>query len=164
MPPIRSPRRLYLISTITVPIDDNPDAIDPVAGGTTRPIIAKIKEAVGEYLELTPLTYNNPIFTGTFGGNGTNKDAKFRKNLGGYRDASYTLVANNQFSIREFVRNQTTGDVTRVTNDFKTITIGFPKGHSVTEVLKWLESTPKLSQIRAVISPAGHRTDLYTAS
>ena len=164
MPPIRSPRRLYLISQITVNIDDVNNAIDPVTGGTTRPIIAKIKEAVGEYLGLTPLAYNNAIFTGTFTGDGTNKDAKFRKNLGGFKDASYTLIAKDQFLIKEFVRAPITGNLSRVESDFKTITIGFPKGHSVTEVIKWLETSSKLPQIRALVTPAGHRVDLFTST
>lgn len=161
MPPIRSPRRLYLISNVTANQDDNKDGIDPATGGTTRPVIAKIKEAIGEYFGLTPMAYNDPLFTAVFGGEGTNSGATFRKRFGGFRDASYTFIAKDQFSISEIVTNPTTGATSRVTNEFKSITVGFPKGHSVTEIIKWLETTNKLSEIRYLRSPSGASTDLF---
>ena len=162
--PIRSPRRLYLINEIEVDVDDDPDNIDKAPGDTlpqtTRPIIAKIKEAIGDYLGLEPLAYNDPIFTGVFGGNGLNTGATYRKVIGGFHDASYTLVAETNFSIVERFYN-TEGEYTTETNNFKTMSIGFPKGHSVTEVIAWLETTTKLSDIRSIITPAGHKVDLF---
>jgi hypothetical protein len=161
--PIQSPRRLYLISQITVNQDDVENLID-LLPGTTRPIVAKIKEAIGDYMGLTALKYNDPIFNGTFAGNGTNKGAKFRKTLGGFKDASYTLIAKDQFAINEFIKNPISGAITRKVKNFNSMTIGFPKGHSVTEVIKWLETTNKISEIRSLISPQGYRTDLFTGA
>lgn len=162
--PIRSPRRLYLINEITVDVDDDPNVIDKSPGDTTtqttKPIIAKIKESIGNYLGIEPLAYNDPIFTGVFGGEGLNKNATYRRVLGGFRDASYTLVAETNFEIVEqFYNNQ--GEYTTETNNFKTMSIGFPKGHSVTEVIAWLETTDRLSDIRSIITPAGHKVDLF---
>ena len=52
--PIRSPRRLYLVNEITVDLDDDPAVIDKSPSDTTpqtnRPIIVKMKEAIGDFL------------------------------------------------------------------------------------------------------------------
>lgn len=163
--PIRSPRRLYLIDEITRDVDDDPDAIDKLPGDTlpqtTVPIIAKIKESIGDYLGLTPLAYNDPIFTGVFGGEGLNTGAQYRKNLGGFRDASYTLVAETTFTITEKFYNDA-GEFVTEENNFRTMTIGMPKGHSVTEIIAWLETTTALDSIRSLITPAGNTIDLFT--
>ncbi len=162
--PIKSPRRTYKITQIKQNLDDTPGAIDTAptetVGGTQRDIYVKMKQGIGNFLGLSPIAYDDPIFTGTFGGNGTNKGATFRRNIGGFRVASYTLIAANKFTIGETVPNNA-GGVSIVNKDFKTITIGFPKGHSVTEVIAWLASTGKLSDIRAVRSPSGRQTDLF---
>ncbi|MGL5936664.1 MAG: hypothetical protein ACRCZI_13705 [Cetobacterium sp.] len=152
---------MYLFSTITVNLDDDDDAIDPATGGTTRPIIVRMKQAIGDYFELTPLAFNDPLFTGVFGGNGTNTGAEFRRRLGGFKDAAYTLIAESTFDLTERVR-QADGSVSNENRSYRSMTIGFPKGHSVTEVIDWLASTSRIDEIQALISPDGYRTDMFT--
>lgn len=163
--PVRSPRRLYRTNLITVDQDDIPDVIDKLPGDATpqtrRPIIIKMKEGIGDFLGFTPLAWNNPIFSGVFAGNGLNQGASYRKLLGGYRDASYTLIAETQFTITEkFIDNS--GTFTTLESQFNTVSIGFPKGHSVNEVIRWLGTSTAFGQIAAIRTPAGHRIDLYT--
>jgi hypothetical protein len=163
--PIKSPRRIYKITQITRNIDDDPDNVDTAptqtVQGAKQQIFVKMKEGIGAYLGLVPIAYNDPIFTGVFVGNGLNKGATFRRNIGGFRSGSYTLIAKNTFRIGESIPNNT-GGITIVNKNFRTITIGFPKGHSVNEVIAWLASTGKLDEIRAVRSPSGRQTDLFT--
>lgn len=162
--PVRGKRRLYLIGDIEVNLDDNPDAIDTApdqtVNGTTRPIIAKIKEPIGDYFGLTPLDYDNPIFTGIFEGEGLNRGSSFRRRLGGFRDASYTLIAEDNFQISERV-DDGSGAITIVESLFKSVSIGLPKGHSVVEVLDWIGSFDNFDNIRALRTPKGHEIDLY---
>lgn len=158
--PVRSPRRLYLLDEITVNLDDDPNAVDS-PGGTTRPIIAKIKEGIGDYLGLTALEYNDPIFTGVFGGNGSNAGSSFRRNLGGFKVASYKLIAESFFTINEEYYNDD-NEFIATTSNFKSISIGMPKGHSVTEVIAWLQTTTRMSEIQSLVTPAGHKVDLFT--
>ena len=160
MPPIRSPRRLYEIEEITVNFDDVPDAIDP-PGGTVRNIFVKMKEAIGEYLGLEPIGYNDPRLIGTFGGNGLNTGSLYRRNIGGFRVASYTLIAESKFSLTEKFFNKSNDVYTEEVNQFKTMSIGFPKGHTVHEVVTWLGGLNNFSQIRALRTPAGRTVDLY---
>jgi hypothetical protein len=163
--PVRSPRRLYRTNLITVDQDDIPDVIDKLPGDTTpqttRPIIIKMKEGIGDLLGFKPLAWNDPIFDGIFKGTGLNKGAKYRKLLGGYRDASYTLIAETQFTVKEKFINSS-GSFTTLNTKFNTVSIGFPKGHSVNEVIKWLGTSTAFDQIAALRTPAGHRIDLYT--
>lgn len=165
--PIRSPRRLYLISKMTRDVDDDPNVIDKLPGGstteTTRPVIAKIKESIGDWLGFSPLAYDDPLFTATFGGSGLNQGAVYRKRFGGFKDASYILVAKTNFLIKEKFYDDS-GVYQEETNSFKTMSIGFPKGHSVTEVINWLELSEKLNNIRRVITPAGVSVDLFTSA
>jgi hypothetical protein len=150
---------LYLINQILVNNNDDPDDIDTQAGNTTRPIIVKMKRAIGDYFGLTPLAFNDPIWTGTFGGNGLNTGSEYRRRLGGFKDAAYTIVAKNVFTLTERIvqADGTTADQTR---DYKSVTIGFPKGHSVTEFVDWLVSTTRLEEIAYIRSPRGYRTDI----
>lgn len=161
--PIKSPRRIYRITQIKTNLDDVV-GIDPAPSktvdGTTRDIYVKMKEGIGNYLGLTPLAYTDPIFTGVFQGDGLNKGATFRRNIGGFRQGSYTLIAKNTFTIGETIPNNA-GGVSIVSKNFRTITIGFPKGHSVNEIIKWLATTTKLPEIRAIRSPSGHQTDIF---
>lgn len=157
--PVRSPRKLYLISQITVNLDDDSDATDP-PGGTVRPVIAKIKEGIGDFLGLTALAWNDPIFTGTFGGSGLNQGAAFRRNLGGFRVASYTLISSSFFTIGERYYNEETGLLVVANKQFKSVSIGFPKGHSVNEIISWLAQTANFNQIAAIRTPAGRRIDI----
>lgn len=158
--PVRGKRRLYLINAITVNVDDDPDAIDP-PGGTTRPIVIKMKKAIGDYFGLTPVLFNDPIFTGIFGGSGLNQGAEFRKRLGGFKDAAYKLIAETTFDLTEEITNPD-GTTSTVNRSYRSLTIGFPKGHSVTEVIDWLASLTNFDQINSIVSPHGYRTDLYS--
>jgi hypothetical protein len=163
--PVRSPRRLYKINLITVDQDDIPDVIDKLPGDatpqTTRPVIIKMKEGIGNLLGFTPLAWNDPIFDGVFIGQGLNQGAKYRKVLGGFRDASYTLIAETQFTVQEKFINSS-GSFTTLNTKFNTVSIGMPKGHSVNEVIKWLGTSSAFAQIAAIRTPAGRRIDLYT--
>lgn len=164
--PIRGSRKVYKIDLIKVDVDDDPAVIDKLPAGTTiettRSIFVKIKVPIAEWLGLTPLSYDDPILTGTFKGGGLNKNAKFRRRIGGFKQASYTLIADTFFQVNEQVVNLETGQVNRPLKNLKTMTIGFPKGHSVTEVIAFIASTGKLSEIRAIRSPSGTETDVST--
>jgi len=165
MAPIRSPRQIYKLSTIQVNLDDNATATDTAptqtVAGTKRPIYIKMKESVGDWLGLKPLAYNSADFTGTFGGSGLNQGANFRRRIGGFRDASYTLIAKSEFTVKELVK-QANGSYSQVDKKVKTISIGFPKGHSVVEVINFLAATGKLSEVIAIRTPAGSRVSIST--
>ena len=165
--PVRGKRRLYLINSILVNLDDDPDNIDTApdqtVDGATRPIIAKIKQPIGDYFGLTPLNYNDPIFNGTFAGSGLNQGAAYRRRLGGFREASYKLVAEDNFQINERV-DDGSGAITIVETLFKSVSIGLPKGHSVTEVLNWISNFDNFENIRTLVTPAGHGIDLFLAT
>jgi hypothetical protein len=158
--PVRGRRRLYLIDAITANLDDNPGATD-TPGGTTRPIIIRMKKAVGDYFGLEPLLFNDPLFTGTFGGEGLNQGATFRRRLGGFKDAVYKLIAETSFDLTEQIF-EADGSSTTENRSYRTLSIGFPKGHSVTEVIDWLASLNNFDQINSIVSPAGYKTDLYS--
>lgn len=162
--PIRSTRQVYKIELIKVDNDDTPEVIDRTAAATQpetqRVIYVKMKVAIAEWLGLTPLAHNSPEFTGTFQGNGLNKGLKYRRKIGGFRVASYTLIATDFFTVSEQVVNLETGQVSRPLKRLKTMTIGFPKGHSVTEIVNFLASTGKLPDIKAVRAPSGAITYL----
>lgn len=143
--PIRSPRGLYKIAQITRP-----------QGALRVPVLAKFKRTVGDWLNLDEVEYNDPIFSGVFSGSGLNQGAKYRKRLGGYRSASYILVAKTQFVVQEYVRNAQ-GDYVKQDKKVKTISLGFPRGHSVNEVVAFVGSTNRLNEIDAVITPSGSR-------
>lgn len=152
--PVRGSRRLYLLNEIQLREGTGENA-------TTRAILAKIKQPIAEYFGLTPVNYNDPIFTATFGGEGGNAGARFRKNLGGFRDASYTLIAENNFQINERV-DDGSGNFTAVESLFKTVSIGLPKGHSVSEVIDWIATFDNFDNIRALRTPKGNRIELFT--
>lgn len=162
--PISSSRKIYELTEFMVNLNDNPDAIDAAPseteGGTMRPIFVKIKEAIGNYLGLTPIPVNDARFTGTFGGEGTNKGSKYRRNLGGFREAAYTLVAKTVFRVTERKPNQAGAGFVESIGEFSTMTIGFPKGHTVHEFVNFILSVPNADQISAIITPAGRRIDL----
>ena len=158
--PIRSPRRLYEVEEVTENVDDVPDAIDP-PGGTVKPLFILMKEAIGEFLGLEPIGFNDPRLIGTFGGNGLNAGSLYRKKVGGYRVAGYTLISVSKFSLTEKFFNKSTDVYTEEVNQFKTMTIGFPKGHTVHEVITWLAGLNNFSEIRALRTPAGRTVDLY---
>lgn len=148
--PARSPRRLYKIDEITVTRN---------VGGTPteEPIVVKMKRSHAKLIGLTPIPADDPIWEGTFGGSGENAGKKYHRNLGGFRERSYTLVANtgNPYQL------EVTGDDGELTTaDFKTISIGFPKGCSVIEFFNWIKELPIALETQAIITPAGRRIPL----
>ncbi len=161
--PIRSPRKIYRVTGMTSNVDDAP-GIDNLPGGTdvdtTKPLYVKMKKSVGDWLGLTPIASNDPIFTGTFKGEGLNKGTTYRKKIGGFKSGSYTLIAATIFTVNEIVVNSETGAITTPTKKVKTISIGFPAGHSVNEFIAWISSTTRASEITAIRGPSGARTDL----
>jgi hypothetical protein len=161
--PIRSPRKIYKITSITSNVDNAP-GIDNLPTGTetdtTKPIYVKMKKSVGDWLGLTPMASNDPAFTGVFLGEGLNKGTTYRRKIGGFRSGSYTLIASTVFTVNEIVVNSETGAVTTPTKKVKTISIGFPAGHSVSEVIAWISTTTRASEITAIRGPSGARTDL----
>lgn len=169
--PVRSPRYVYELNiTITENVDDDKAAIDAAptqtVSGTQKQIYVKMKRSIGDWLGLTPLAYNNSIWTGTFkaGQTGaTNTGSKFRRRVGGFRVASYTLIARGTFTIPELVR-QADGSYLTVNTKFKSVSIGFPRGHSVTEFIDWLGTTTKMGEVEAIRTPAGNTVPIYVAS
>lgn len=158
--PIRSPRRLYEIEEIVKNLDDVPDAVDP-PNGTVSSIFIKMKEAIGEYLGLEPIAYGDPRMVGEFGGEGLNKGSLYRRNLGGFRVASYTLIAKTFFVVNEQYYDSVNKNLVQAQGKFRTMSIGFPKGHSVHEVVTFLGGANNFSNIAALRTPAGRRIDLY---
>ncbi len=159
--PVRGPRALYRILSIQENLDDDPaavdDAPDETEDGTRRPIFALIKRPIGDFLGLVPIAWNDPIFTGTFQTTqgSLNEGSLFRRRIGGFRVASYTLIAVSTFEITELVK-QDNGEYEEVLTPFKSISIGLPKGHSVTEFINFMGTTGVLSQVATIKTPAGH--------
>ena len=155
--PVKSPLGLYKIDLIDVNLDDDDDAVDQAPTeteqGGKRPMVVKMKKAVAQFLGLSLIAYDDPVFEGTFGGSGLNQGAKFRKRVGGRGDASYKLVAKDKFTISEYIK--TPSGTVRQNGAFRSIEIGFPRGHSVHEVIAWLATTPVFSQIGAIVPPSG---------
>lgn len=164
MPPIRSPRRIYLIPTMARNVDDADDIIDNLPGGaepkTTTQVYAKMKESIGNYLGLTYLPYSAPDFEGEFKPGGLNAGYKFRRRIGGYRFASYTLLPVTTFELVEIVYNKATKTWTTIPNNFASMTIGFPVGHTVTTFIGFLGTTSRIPNIARVITPSGVGVDI----
>ena len=163
--PIRSPRVLVEIETITSNLDDNPDAIDTApdqtADGLKRNLFVKMKKGIANYLGFDPVAWNDPRMLGVFGGNGLNQGSEYRKNIGGFRVASYTLISKATFQIEEEYFDDNTGVYTIATNPFRTMSIGLPKGHSVHEFITTLAGANNFDNIAAIRTPAGRKIDIY---
>ncbi len=144
--PVRGPRKLYKIDLIQV--GESPTG----TGG--RPIVVKMKEAIGDWLGIRPLAWNDPILVGTFSGAGPNAGYKFIRRLGGFRQTSFTLVSKTDFQIPELIKGAD-GIYSLATRPFKSISIGFPKGVSVHEFVYWIGSTNKAEQISHIVTPSG---------
>jgi len=165
--PIRSPRRLYLINLIQVNNDDDPEVIDRLPDQlipqTKRPIIVKMKEGIGQYLGLTPLSWNDPQLSGIFKGIGLNKGQAYSRRVGGFKTVSFTLYPESLFQIKE--KYYDANGVQRTpTTAFKSMTIGFPKGPTVDSVKKWLATCENFDQIRAFKMDGRSLVDLYEPS
>jgi len=163
--PIRSPRRLYEIVQMQVNLDDDPAAIDLPPGqtyaGDSRPLFVKMKQGIGDYLGLTPVPYNDTRLVGVFGGNGLNTGSPYRRRVGGFRDAAYTLIAKTTFVISETYFDPITKTVVQTNKQFRTMTIGFPKGHSVKEFVDFIATCDNFDKIQGYRSPKGRRENFY---
>ena len=173
--PIKSYRLLYKLTSITSAVNDNPSAVDPGAGGTpaqtTKPLYCLMKKSIGDFLGLTPLAWDAPELTGTFKVSTAagetvagNEGTKYRKRLGGFRVASYTLIAITQFDITEYVKNPTTGAITTTQKKYRSISIGLPTGHSVNEFIAFIVATGKASLISGIRTPAGRLIPVSTTA
>lgn len=162
--PIRSPRAKYKIELIKVNLDDNDDAIDTAptqtVAGTRRDIVVLMKESIGDYLGLTPMPWNDPLNFGIFKSppdqaGATNAGAAYLRRVGGFRQGSYKFVAKERYTISEIVAND--NGFTRTNANFRTFSIGFPRGHSMNEIVRWFATTSAFNATRAIISPNGAR-------
>lgn len=162
--PIRSPRGVYLIKGASSNVDDDLTVIDNLPAGneptTVKPIYCKMKVAIGNYFGLVALKSDDIAFQGTFKGSGLNAGTKYYKNIGGYRFESYKLIPAQKFTINELIFDTATGGYTTSPRDFKSMSIGFPKGMSVTELLAWLITLTKSATVRAVVTPKGRKIEL----
>lgn len=163
--PIRSPRVLVEIETITRNLDDNPDAIDTAPNftvdGTVASIFVKMKKAVANYLGLEPVAWNDSRLLGVFGGNGLNKGSYYERRLGGYKVESYTLISKSRFILQEEFYDRTNDTYVERQGRFRTMTIGLPKGASVHEFKTFLSGTNNWENIAAFVTPNGRKIDIY---
>ncbi|MEL6494096.1 MAG: hypothetical protein AAFQ41_03105 [Cyanobacteria bacterium J06623_7] len=163
--PIRSPRILVEIETITRNLDDDPTVIDEAPGqtenGLKTNLFVKMKKGIAEYLGFEPMAWNDPRLLGVFGGHGTNLGAQYTRRLGGFRVASYTLISKSVFNIREEFYDADTGLFVDQTSPFRTMSIGLPTGHSVHEFITTLSGANNFEQIAAIRTPAGRKIDIY---
>lgn len=145
--PIRGDRILVKIEEITRTI--------PGEGETTTevPIIVKMKRGIATYLNLEEIPLDDPLFLGTFA-SGVNEGKKFIKRIGGFRFASYTFIAKSKFSITEQYFDDS-NEFVEENNDFKSFSIGFPKGHTVNEMFDWIKTWSNINQVRRIRTPSG---------
>lgn len=167
MAPVRSYRLLYKIEGITSTIPAPPDAIPDLPGTTpariVKPVYCLMKRSIGDFLGLVHVDWDSEDLTGTFAGDGGNKGSKYRKRLGGFRVAAYTLVAVDRFTINEYVP-QTDGSILVVPGKFRSISIGFPKGHSVTEFVNFMKTTTRIPEIALIRTPSGRSIGVSTGA
>lgn len=144
----RSNRKLYKIDEITVTRN---------SGGTPteEPIVVKMKKSHADFLGLEPLSPDDDLLRGTFGGSGGNAGKEYVRRIGGFRELPFTLVSKTQFTLTTNTDDPETTEET----EWKSITIGFPKGAAVHEVIDWLLTLPVKNEIDALISPKGARHD-----
>lgn len=144
--PIKGPRKLYKIDEITIGGNK--------AGTTGRAIVVKMKEPIGNLLGLTAMANDDADLVGTFGGTGPNAGYKYIKRIGGYRHQSFILVASKEFKVTEQIRSLA-GITGPVKKKFKSISIGFPKGVTVYQLVRWLADTDIGDDISHIITPRG---------
>lgn len=130
------------------------------ASATQEPVIVKMKDSHRVFLSLLTLDGDDPILQGTFGGSGSNAGKKYMRNLGGFRERSFTLVAKSTFKMEDTVKNPD-GTNTVTLKPFRSIDIGFPKGVAVVEFFNWLRSLDPdvVNQISYIRTPNGRRID-----
>jgi hypothetical protein len=151
--PVRSSRKLYKIDAITVKRTN-------VTPAVTEPIVVKMKASHAGLLGLTPLASDDAIFTGSVAASGDRPAYTYLRNLGGFRERAYTLEAVDKFTVNE---TDLDGEGT-VEAEFKTLTIGFPRGASVLEVYNWIRALPVANQVAALISHNGRRIPIAAAA
>lgn len=130
------------------------------ATATQEPVIVKMKDSHRVFLSLPQLDGDDPIFQGTFAGSGPNTGKKYLRNLGGFRERSFTLIAKSSFQMEDTTRNPD-GSNTVTLKAFRSISIGFPRGVSVVEFFNWMRGldTDVVSQISYIRTPNGRRVD-----
>lgn len=173
--PIRSPRKTYEIKTITRNLDDHPDRIDSptdeLPGNTDESIFVKIKLGIGDYLGLDPIAWNDPRLLGTFKTDdvdainpaqkgATNAGVTYHRNIGGFKQAAYTLIPVETFEIEEDFYDRASDKRVTAKKKFQSMTLGFPKGHKVWAFKYWLAAQENFETIRAFVTPAGKRINL----
>lgn len=167
MAPVRSYRLLYKIEGITSTIPTPPDGIPDLPGTVTprivKPVYCLMKRSIGDFLGLVHLDWDAEELTGVFAGDGGNKGSKYRKRLGGFRVAAYTLVAVDRFTINEYVP-QEDGSIVVTPGKFRTVSIGFPKGHSVNEFVNFLKTTSRIPEIALIRTPSGRSIGVSTGA
>lgn len=165
MAPIRSYRLLYKIDGMTSNNPNPGDAVPNLPGVVDPPILKPIyclmKRSVGDWLGLVHVPWDAEELTGTFGGESGNKGSKYRKRLGGFRVAAYTLVAVDRFTINEYVP-QPNGDIDVIPGKFRSLSIGFPRGHSVTEFVNFMKTTTRIPEIALIRTPNGRSIGVST--
>jgi len=132
-----------------------------------RPIIVLMKRGVAEFFELDEMDTNDERFQGTFpnvDGN-TNANASYRRRLGGRGTASYTFLSAGTLDITEYFFDENNAQQT-ATRTVKSFTQGFPRGHSVNEILSFIEGRPQavIDKIRAIIAPSKAKTNVNFSS
>lgn len=153
MATVRSSRVLVKIDAIKVKRGTG-------ASASQEAVVVKMKDSHRVFLSLVPLDGDDPILQGTFGGSGPNAGKKYLRNIGGFRERSFTLVAKTSFQMEDTVKNKD-GTNTVSLKPFRSIDIGFPRGVSVIEVFNWLRSQDPdvVAQISYIRTPAGRRVD-----
>lgn len=157
--PIRGDRILVKIPEITV------KRTNAEGQETEVPIVAKMKRGVAEFLGLEELDPLDPEMFGEFGGAGSNAGARFYKNVGGFRDESYTFVAHGKFTITEYFFNEQ-DEWTNEESEFKSCSVGFPRGHTVNEFIDFVRGREQDVQdkIRRLRFPSGRSISYNSGS
>lgn len=144
--PVRGPRKLYKIDDITVGED--------ASGIGGEAVYCKMKEPIGDFFNLQPLPWDASELLGTFEGTGANAGYTYVRRIGGFRHSSFKIVAKTSFLISEQIR-QEDGSYNIAQRQFKTLSIGWPKGVSVHEFVYWIGGTNRAGEISQIVSPRG---------
>ncbi len=129
---------------------------------TPQPIIVKMKRGIAEYFALQQIPSDDARLRGVFAGTGSNAGATYQSRKGGFRYRSFKFLAKTQYAITEYYYDAQNNPVNTISN-FKTMSIGFPKGVTVNEVLDWLLTKTNVDETEFIVSPAGVQTTVYKA-
>jgi hypothetical protein len=151
LPPLKGPRELVQINQITEKDSD----------GNYQPVIVAMKRGIREFFGLDRLPADDPILYGEYA-TGPNAGLTYRKRLGGFRQASYTIHFAGNVEINEYSFEN--GTWTESTRQMQSITFGLPKGHSTHEVLSFIEQTVVATNgsenLRKLRTPEGNSYDI----